>query len=112
MCIRVALDMVASKNAPSYRLPETFVHGTKLDLSCWDERYKGFYDDAAASTDSISCVNGKWLLGGDPGSQSIQELSLVRQRQSHSGLKCPTTEVQLTQRSRARQVPMLPVRAD
>ena len=47
------------------RLPETFAHGTMLSLSCWDERYRGFYDDSAASVDSLSCVNGQWLLDGD-----------------------------------------------
>ncbi|CAE7479165.1 unnamed protein product, partial [Symbiodinium natans] len=44
------------------RLPQTFVHGTKLGMSCWDERYAGL-DSGLSSTTSLTCVNGKWLLG-------------------------------------------------
>ncbi|CAK9063338.1 Retinoschisin (Fragment) [Durusdinium trenchii] len=43
------------------RLPETFLHGTRLKVSCWTERYAGLQGSSSAQEMSIYCVNGLWF---------------------------------------------------
>ncbi|CAJ1361638.1 unnamed protein product, partial [Effrenium voratum] len=42
-------------------LPESFVHGTRLDVSCWYERYSPVNKDPNGNGISVYCVNGKWF---------------------------------------------------
>eukprot|EP00435_Cladocopium_sp_Y103_P000050 s4143_g1.t1 len=42
-------------------LPQSFPHGTKLGLSCWQERYSGVKGSGSASSIALFCVNGDWF---------------------------------------------------
>eukprot|EP00928_Gymnodinium_smaydae_P097279 TRINITY_DN876_c0_g3_i1.p1 TRINITY_DN876_c0_g3~~TRINITY_DN876_c0_g3_i1.p1 ORF type:complete len:1335 (+),score=312.08 TRINITY_DN876_c0_g3_i1:2060-6064(+) len=44
-------------------LPERFVHGERLGVSCWTERYRSvpLQPGVAKTTESLTCVSGIWL---------------------------------------------------
>lgn len=42
-------------------LLQSFPHGTKLGLSCWQERYSGVKGTGSASSIALFCVNGDWF---------------------------------------------------
>ncbi|CAJ1356277.1 unnamed protein product, partial [Effrenium voratum] len=45
------------------QLPDSFLHGTQLKVSCWTERYSGLMGSGAASEATLFCVNGRWFNG-------------------------------------------------
>jgi hypothetical protein len=46
-------------------IPKTFVHGQKLGVSCWQERFRAAPAGAGAKTsETITCVSGSWIDSG------------------------------------------------
>ncbi|CAE7865610.1 ACBP4 [Symbiodinium microadriaticum] len=41
-------------------LPSSFLHGTELNVACWQERYQSFRAGYRHATETLHCVNGDW----------------------------------------------------
>ena len=42
-------------------LPASFVHGTALTVSCWNERFESFRSTTNVASETLHCVNGNWF---------------------------------------------------
>jgi len=42
-------------------LPASFVHGTALTVSCWNERFESFRSTMNVGSETLHCVNGNWF---------------------------------------------------
>ena len=42
-------------------LPSSFLHGTELNVGCWQERYQSFRAGHRYAQETLKCVNGDWF---------------------------------------------------